>query len=292
MTLDDPTRVTELLDRASLSVSARPEFVARVQAGSRRRLRRRRLAATIQVTAVVVLLMLVPMLSRALSRPAPGPAQTRTEPSWPTVIGTLYDSAPRGDLIGDTAYLDSVVTLWQTSHGTKTSTSTGLFADLRGRPKVVWAGHTAAGPAALVEQRAYWHAKVRVDDTDAGVITLVGFIGVDAAGRPRLVEDTYTDNYVAWYVDPDCTTFVVLDQGKSLGWANGYTEPDNGPWTLDYRPLTFVDGAAVVTPTTPRELNSDVTIGLLPNGDLTYGIAGKYHGNPAPTPTPSPTPSP
>jgi hypothetical protein len=108
------------LERATDDISAPPDLLAKVRAGGRRRVVRRRavlaggLAAAVAGTALPV----------ALLR-GDGPIRPAT----------------RGDLAGDQGLLDRMRQTWVDAYGGS-------------RPDVVWAGSTPAGPVALLVRRS------------------------------------------------------------------------------------------------------------------------------------------
>jgi len=263
MTSDDTAGLLrERLASATRDVSAPTGIAERAAAGGRRRLRRRRVleglattAAALAAVAVVLPLATQDAVDRAPrpSQRSPAPADwSAVPPAGADVLRWLYDRPPRGDLTRDAAYLRRVVDVWGGSHDASPNADRGVFRDLRGAPRVVWAGRTPAGPAALVVQRAVFPAQDE-GGVAPGPGTVVGFVGVDAHGAPRLVADGYRDRRgepgalsLAWFVDPGRSVVAVLDLGVPVAWAQGWRYGADGVRDLGWTPMTFRDGAATV----------------------------------------------
>jgi hypothetical protein len=228
-----------------------------VRAG-RRRLHRRRAAATVSaVAASAVLGVGTTATVTAVWRDArslvgaPTPAPSPTFEQGP--YADLYRQPTRGDLADEAAYLAAVVAAWDASHGTAGSSLTsGLFDDLRGAPHVVWAGTTPAGPAAVVAQPAWWAQRGPHATSDELMVTLVGLVGVDENGAPKVVADDYQP-ISAWFVDPGLTTLVVADLGSPVSYSTGWSQRPDGTWFFEEKPVQFHDGAAVIR--LPREVD-------------------------------------
>jgi len=153
--LDDlVVRLRERADSLADAVTASPDLAGRARAGGRRRLVRRRAGQAVAATCVCAALILAAVTSSAWlphgSRRAPDTLATR-------VYDQVGDSPTRGDLASDTAYTASALAVWAASHATSANADRGIFDDLRGRGRVVWAGATPAGPRAIVAQQAFLH---------------------------------------------------------------------------------------------------------------------------------------
>jgi hypothetical protein len=208
--VDDVTAVRELLHSATREMLPPPNLLEDARQGGRRRRTRRRFG----VAAVGVALVASVLAGAQVLRP---PAPVR-------YAGPLFDGRVHGDLAGDTAYLRQVLDVWKTSHATSANASRGIFDDLRGDAKVVWAGMTPAGKAAVVAQDAYVHRHGDIQIDHEGVYQLLGMFGPGLDGQPRLVGDTYptpanegSGSQTAWYVDSARTVVAVIDNGQEHG---------------------------------------------------------------------------
>jgi len=259
--LDDlVVRLRERADSLADTVTASPDLAGRARAGGRRRLVRRRAGQAVAATCVCAALILAAVTSSAWlphgSRPAPDTLATR-------VYGQVGDSPTRGDLASDTAYTASALAAWAASHATSANADRGIFDDLRGRGRVVWAGTTPAGPGAIVAQQAFLHRHSNLQLDREGLHTLVGFIGVDAQGHPRVVADAYPapglPPALAWWVNPRRTVLAVLDVGEDLGLAASWNYRPDGTRSMSFTPLAFHDGAAIAdfTPAKNRPAGSN-----------------------------------
>jgi hypothetical protein len=245
-----------LLERATAGVEPSPTLLRDVRAGGRRRLRRRRatgaLALALSVSGAAAVTSVVMPNDRATVR----------------FSGELFDGQEHGDLAGDAAFKTEVIHAWDSSHATSENASRGIFDDLRGEPKVVWAGTTPVGRAAVVVQDAYLseHADIQLDHE--GIYQLIGFVGPGANGSPRVVADTYpapgTSPDIAWYVDQKRTLAAALDVGKPLGISWKWTYGADGTVGRTYTPLSKHDGIAWLALPPGVEPGLTVRIGLLP----------------------------
>jgi hypothetical protein len=91
---------------------------------------------------------------------------------------------------------------------------------------------------------------------------VIGFIGVDSDGQPRVVARSVwprspdTDQQAvtlagstgvqAWFVDPEQTVLGVLDVGTPVGYGTRWTYRPDGTRTMALTPLTVHGGAAFV----------------------------------------------
>ena len=212
------------------------ELLAVVRRGGQQRRHRRNkllalsLVATLVVGAVVAVIVL---------RPPPAVRYT----------GPLFDGRTHGDLAHDTAYQKRVIAVWRGSHASGTHASEGVFDDLKGNPRVVWAGSTTAGPAAVVAQDAYLHRHGNLLLDHEGVFQLLGFIGVDGSGQPRVVGDTYRmrDSVAetAWVIDPARTVVATIANGTPYAVSFGWRYLPGGVARRGFTPMADHDGVAL-----------------------------------------------
>ena len=224
MTHDDRavTLLRQELTTATAGLVPRPDVAARAAAGGRRRLRRRRIteaaltagAALAVTVAVIAPLSLNAAPSQPAKRPDPAPSLRSASPPPGDPMLWLYHRPPQGDLADESTYVQSVIGAWNRSHATSRNAKAGIFDNLRGEPRVVWAGETPGGPAALVVQPAAFPDRATVIGVGPGDGTVVGFVGVDEERRPRVVDDSFSYDGVspamqpltAWFVDPAATS--------------------------------------------------------------------------------------
>ncbi|MFC7617180.1 hypothetical protein ACFQV2_30900 [Actinokineospora soli] len=144
-------------------------------------------------------------------------------------LARLVERPTRGDLAGDTAYLAEVREAWRT--GAKTSPNLG-GADLEGDPKVVWAGTTPVGRAAVVAQ---------ADGPKEFAIGLVaGDPPVLVADRPGSISFT-----PAFLFGPDDRMLLALDLGVPMEWSK-WVEAEDGRGERVWHDLPGGDGVGLV----------------------------------------------
>lgn len=235
-----------------------PTLVPAARRGGRRRLVRRRravvgtglLAALAGATAPQTLGALQ-RLPQLVGDAWPSP-DTRTLGSG-GLYADLYDGPARGDRVGDRQYVAAVLAAWNASHATSMNADRGIFTDLRGEPKVVWAADTPAGPAAAVVQKVVLHPGSNLNEPE-GPSALIGLVGVDAMGRPRVVADDYwkSDNVAGdapmtvWAVDPGATVVAALDLGRPVGWTDRWAYGEDGSRRMTFTPIPLTDGGGSV----------------------------------------------
>lgn len=235
----------DLMREATSDVEARAGFVDATVNGGRRRARNRRgfigAGAILTVAGLAIFGTTSDLGSRAVTF-AVGGEQPRplSSPISNTQGGPLSDGRTHGDLANDEAYLAAVRLTWKAYQGdTK-------YARRIGEPRILWAGSTPAGPAALLAQLVEQpHA---LGAFKAGTYASLGFIGTSPDG-PRVAhwhisEDDRTST--AWYVDPAHTVLAVTDNDVRRGVSFSKTYLPDGRAVLNFTELTFTDGMAVV----------------------------------------------
>ena len=225
--LDDAADVRAVLRAATGQLAPPPGLLAGVRRGGQRRRRRRRIAAVSGLAAALAVVLVAPFLWNRPSGP-PRPAATR----------------PASDAL----YAQSVIQAWNASHAASANATRGIFDDLRGEPKVVWAGDTPAGRAAIVTQQAFLHPHSDLSSDDANQIRdLIGFVA-DVDGHPTVVDDDYAARGVppmrGFFAGADRSVLIVLGSGTPMAWSVRTYQPD-GRITREWHPLTFTAGAAV-----------------------------------------------
>lgn len=256
----------DLMREATSDLHARAGFVEETVKGGRRRTRHRRTTLGTGLAlgvAGLVVSATSDLGSRAASF-ATGGEQPRpmSSPVSRTQGGPLSDGRIHGDLASDAAYLAAVRTTWQ-AWG---NANTPFYSHPVGEPRILWAGTTPVGPAALLEQ--VLDLPRSVGSTKAGTYAALGFIGTSPSG-PRVAsahfgEDDRTST--AWYVDPAHTVLAITDNNVPRGVGFTKTYLPDGRVVRNYTELTFVDGVAVVT--LPKGVTrADVMVADLPFRD-------------------------
>ena len=209
--------------------------------------------------AVVVAVALVASGCELVVSIAPAPVR---------YAGSLYSGGTHGDLAGDASYAARVLKAWDASHWASANADSGVFDDLRGRARVVWAGKTPAGNAALVMQEAYLHQHGNLQLAHAGIYDVVGFVGTGAGGSPVVVGDAYAgEDFIenAWFVDPGRTVLAVADNGERYGISPGWRYGPEGSVGRDYQPIADHDGVGITRLTTSA---AGVHVARLPYTDV------------------------
>ncbi|HET6291766.1 MAG TPA: hypothetical protein VFG33_00280 [Kribbella sp.] len=243
---------TELKQRLSMSVDdidAPSDLAQRARQAGSRRLRRRRLTSLTAAALVVIAVGGGAVARDSLLdriRPDDVGMSAAGDP-----YGFLMKGSTRGDLADDKAYLNQVVQAWQRSHATSQNQDRGIFDNLRGEPKVAWAGTTPAGRAAVVVQQSYLRHHDNIQLDHEGIYTLAGFVGEGADGTATLVADSYPAPGVGMATGfvtgaSGRKALVVLDTGQEVGWSHQRIYADDGSSRHDYTPLKFEDGVSVV----------------------------------------------
>ena len=241
-------RLRRALDEATRGLAPGDGLAQRVRAGAARRHRARRLRGAGLVTAALVAgAVAAPPALHWWERSSQGLTAPAESDSW-------VDAPPRGDLAGDAAYVAAALRAWQEGRSTRPATGLyegdrGIYEDLLGEPRVVWAGTTPAGPAAVLAQEAHFHPHENYPPGLEGPGWVTAFIGVDAAGEPVLVGDDYSRDetvHTSWYVDPARRYLAVLDTGEPTGTGSRWEYGPDGTQRLVFEPLEFSDGIAVV----------------------------------------------
>jgi hypothetical protein len=268
--------IASLMDRATADLHPSPSLLQAARTGGRRRLRRRRTSLALLTASAIGAVTVV-----ATATVAPDRAAVRYD-------GTVFDGTTHGDLAGDTPYLAKVVDVWDHSHATSANHGRGIFDDLRGEPRVVWAGTTPAGPAAVVAQDSNLHEHDDIQLDHEGIHQLLGFVGPGANGAPALVADTYpapgTEDDIAWYVDRARTVIAALDtSSKPLGVSWSWEYHRDGSVGRTYTPMVTHEGLGLLSLPKGLDGRGTVRVGLMPvtgYPDLRGVLGGAPSGDP------------
>lgn len=152
----------------------------------------------------------------------------------------LLDEPTRGDLAGDAAFVGGVRVAWRQYHE-----ALELLSRMAGDTHIVWAGSTPAGPAAFVAQR-------EEDAGSTGPQLYVGFVESSPGGL-RVVDPVITftptapDQVIpAALLGNALDVLVVIDFGVPVSCSTELSYASDGRVARTFRPMPFVDGAAVV----------------------------------------------
>lgn len=138
--------LTRSLRDATTGLDVRAGFATDVFQGARRRRRRARMTIAGTAAAVVALVGGV-----AIGGVVGGGQPTEAPVAAPQddAVEEMFAGPPRGNLVHDQSFLDAAQQAWR--DGVKKSPN-GLADQVRGDPKVYWAGTTPVGKVALVGQ--------------------------------------------------------------------------------------------------------------------------------------------
>jgi hypothetical protein len=240
----ESAELARVLREATADVTPRPGFTTDVVRGGRRRQHRNRMAVATGAAAVTAI------------------AATSTYVLWPEnqpggtesigTTGTAAAQPQKADVITDEKFKADAIKAFQDGIAKSWNSDRGIFDDRRGEPKVLWAGTTPAGPAAVVTQEAFLHPHENVSDAEFNTMqTLVGLVAKDPAdGVLKLVWDEYTqvDNPFAgqFRFGPEDRTILIVDRGIPLWWSPGPQVDDNGKITRAWESLPVTNGVAVL----------------------------------------------
>lgn len=233
----------EALRRAMLTAVADlappPRFTEAVLRGGRRRRTRRR-ALVAGACGLVAVAVLTPWL-----RPAPDGWREPARPAEDLYDTSLLRAPTRGDLAGDREYLDRVLLAWQEGLRTSPNRDNPSGDRLTGSPKVVWAGTTPEGPAAVVAQGGELNGTISGPD-GAAPPKLHPAFGLVVGADPELVVDTplFRGQPPAFLFGPGDRTLLALDRGVPMSVSTWAIGPD-GRGGRTWRELPAVDGVAV-----------------------------------------------
>jgi hypothetical protein len=248
------TELKQRLTAAVDHVDAPSDLVHRVRKGGTSRLRRRHFTALVAAGMTLVAIAGASTVIQHLPTQAPAHPNISDQGGIGSgdPYGFMMKGRTRGDLAGDKAFLAASVKAWNDSHETSVDKTRGIYDDLRGEPKVYWAGNTPGGRAAIVVQNSFLHEHGNMQIDREGIHTLVGFIGTDAAGRTVYLTGTYPtpgpslDAAVVTGPSRKQQAMVVIDLGKDMGWAYKREYTKAGGSVRKYTPLKFEDGVSVV----------------------------------------------
>lgn len=224
--------LTRSLRDATTSLDVRAGFATDVVQGARRRRRRARMTVAGTAAAVVALVGGF-AIGGVVGGVQPTDAPVAAPPA--PAVEEMFDGPTRGDLADDQRFLDAALRAWR--DGIKTSPN-GLGGEVRGEPKVYWAGTTPGGKLALVIQRAGGS----------------GAMGLVVGDAPKLVTETpFLSNYGEAF---------LFGPGDRYAIASGAT----GELVISPEWKQSSDGTGKRTWTAMTALDDDVWFAELPRG--------------------------
>jgi hypothetical protein len=224
-----------------------------------------------------IALAVVALVGAGAAGPALQAVQYRPRgPLLPAEVEDLrrLDAPTRGDLAGDLAYQATVRRSWTEKYGTGRYRPHGNgFEEVRGEPRLLWAGTTPAGPAAVVGQLIRYQHRNKTEFRQDQL--LLGAVATGEGGRPVVVAAGSRDVFwtrdggyhqrtplmSGFFVGVDRSVLLVLDTGAPTGYALA-SRPVVGQ---EFTPLEFHDGVAVV-PLPPQPYPPAVAVARLPFG--------------------------
>ncbi|MEN3360650.1 MAG: hypothetical protein V7637_4632 [Mycobacteriales bacterium] len=223
-----------------------PMLVESARRGGIRRRRRARL-----ITAGLPALVVAAVLGGVTLVPRAGGGLVDAAPAGlPAADEALLARPTQGDLAGDSGYLQAVTAAWRRNY--TTSPNADRFDHLIGAPKVLWAGHTPVGPAAIIGQVADLRKQLGKAATDHEIPRLLwGFVGPDARQAPQVVADAFqvppgAATVEAAFIGPDRSVILVLDRGHPVDLSFVRTYYDDGRVARSWHQVRFPPGGVAV----------------------------------------------
>jgi hypothetical protein len=217
-----------------------------LRGGARRRLRTRLAIAGAPVLVVAAVLggvTVLPVIGGGGSDAAKATLSAFDE--------ELLARRTQGDLAGDRSYLQAATAAWRRNYRTSRNADRGIFEHLIGEPKVLWAGRTTVGPAAVVGQAADLrnHEDIQLDHE--GPALLYGFVGPDGHGGATVVADAYpvpgAPTEEAALIGAGRTVLLVLYRGRPVDVSVGRVYHPDGRVDRGWQPVRFpASGVAVL----------------------------------------------
>jgi hypothetical protein len=226
--------LTTLMREATDGLQPPPDLLAVVRRGGRRRLARRR-SATGALALLAALAVPVAVVGAG--------SEDTTSATTASFAGPLGDGRTHGNLAEDDRYLaeiKAVWSAWRNSHPWREQ-----YSKAAGDVRVLWAGTTPAGPAALLAQQI--DVPHGIGGITGGTRDAHAYIGTGADG-PRVAHATFSvDGRMpqAWYVDPAHRVLAVVDSGRQRGITYRWEYEPNGTARRTFAPLKFTDGISI-----------------------------------------------
>ncbi|WP_436491749.1 hypothetical protein [Actinokineospora sp. HUAS TT18] len=242
----DPEDLTHAFRAATDTLEPRPGFTTDVLRGGKRRQVRHRMAIAGGLAALVGITGGTAALLSSTPTSLPGQENQQSGYDF-----SILDGPTQGDLAGDNEYLARVIEAWR--KGIEVSPNKPVGNDrLTGSPKVIWAGTTPAGKAAIVGQAG--ETTDRYISGDGSPLAKKGpAFGLVTGEQPTLVNEVplFSSAPPTFLFGPQDVMLISLDPKAVFvsAWAVG----EDGKGKRDWQN---------VNPST----DSDIRLFRLPNG--------------------------
>jgi hypothetical protein len=235
MNTDDLTRA---LRDATDDIEPRIGFTTDVLRGGRRRQNRHRvaiaggMAALLGVTGTTVWTLAAPGL---------------VSPPGQTLDTSILAAPTKGDLAGDQEYLAKVIEAWRRGLEVSPNKNSPMGDKLTGSPKVLWAGTTSLGRAAIVGQSAERTGTVHYPEGTKPSVLYPAF-GLVTGDEPTLVNESppFKSSVPVFLFGPADRALITLDRGPRLvtsRWVVG----EDGKGTREWQPIPVTGGVAITS---------------------------------------------
>ncbi|HVK22514.1 MAG TPA: hypothetical protein VM677_14240 [Actinokineospora sp.] len=223
----DPEDLTRALRGATDTLEPRPSFTTDVIRGGKRRQVRHRVAIAGGLAALVGITGGTAVLLSPSPNSLPGQENQKDLYDF-----SILNGPTRGDLAGDQAYLAQVIQAWQKGIEVSPSKPTGTN-QLTGSPKVIWAGTTPVGKAAIVGQAG--ETKDRYFSGDGSPLPTMGpAFGLVTGDQPTLVNEVplFSATPPTFLFGPQDVMLVSLNPKAEFvsSWTVGHDGKGNREW--------------------------------------------------------------
>lgn len=205
--------LTEHLHNATGDLAPPVGFTETVLRGGRRRRGRRRMIVAASVVAFAAVATSATVVA------------LRDVPQQVQAADPRLTQPTRGDLANDQAFLGQALDAWRRDLTYASEASFGFYDDRRGEPRVLWAGNTPAGRAAVVVQQVYVHERTQVRPEYRGLQVAEGLVAIDPAdGQLKLVDTAYLWDQEPTWADyykfgPGDRMLLIVDYGRPLHYS-------------------------------------------------------------------------
>ncbi|CRK59132.1 hypothetical protein [Alloactinosynnema sp. L-07] len=227
----DPDDLTRAFRAATDTLEPRPGFATEVIRGGKRRQVRHRIAIATGMAALIGVTGTTAVVLTSTPNSLPGQVYDFSILNGPT----------KGDLAGDQEYLTKVLQAWQ--RGREVSPNPlREGTQLTGSPKVIWAGTTPAGRAAVVGQAgettdvAHWPEGTTPPRRGPA-------FGLITGDEPTMVNEAplFAQGLPTFLFGPQDVMLITLASGPLQ--ASGWTVGADGKGKREWLPVQSADGA-------------------------------------------------